>query len=62
MAYQVLGVKSGEKHRKIENQIGVGLTFVLYAENKGTLPLGKNRSVASVLPEPKIPSILSYTS
>lgn len=40
MTYQALGVKSGEKHRKLENQIRVCLTFVLYAENKGTLLLG----------------------
>lgn len=61
MTYQVLGVKSGEKHRNIENQIGGGLTFVLYAESKGTLLLRKNRSLTSFLPEPKISSIFSHT-
>lgn len=38
------------KNRNIENQIGVGLTFVLYAESKGTLLLRKNRSVSSQNP------------
>lgn len=61
MTYQALGVKSGEKHRKLENQIRVCLTFVLYAENKGTVLLGKNRSVTSFLPDPKISSVFSYT-
>lgn len=36
MTYKVLGVKSGGKHRKTESQTGVGLTFVLYAKDKGT--------------------------
>lgn len=61
MAHKVLGIQSGEKHRKIENQIGVGLTFVLYAENKGTLLLGKNISVMGFLPQSNISSIFSYT-
>ena len=47
MIYKASGVKSGEKHREIENPIGVVLTFVLYVKNKGTLPLGKTISVTS---------------
>lgn len=42
MACKVLGVQSGGKHRETEHQTGVGLTFVLYAENKGTSQLGEN--------------------
>ena len=61
MACKALGVQSGGKHRKIEHQIGVGLTFVLCAENKGTSLLGKNISVTGFLPQSIISSTLSYT-
>lgn len=61
MACKVLGVQSGGKHRETEHQTGVGLTFVLYAENKGTSQLGENISVTRFLPQPIISSMLSYT-
>lgn len=37
-----------------QHQIGVGLTFVLYAENKGTSQLGANVSVTRFLLQPII--------
>ena len=61
MACKVLGVQSDGKHRDTEHQIGVGLTFVLCAENKGTSQLGENISVTRFLLQPIISSTLSYT-
>lgn len=61
MACKVLGVQSGGKHRETEHQIGVGLTFVLCAENKGTSQLGANVSVTGFLPQPNISRTLSDT-
>ena len=63
MIYKASGVKSGEKHREIENPIGVVLTFVLYVKNKGTLPLGKTTiSVTSSSQNPIFPYTLSQYS
>lgn len=61
MTYEVLVVQSSEKHMQIENQIGVGLIFVFYAENKHTSLLGKNVSMTSFLPGSTISDIFLYT-